>query len=247
MAKPEKTDYLEAAINLAKLFQSAILTQDDICQMIALKMLPKSGINAVGIWELNKDGSYFFTSTYGYAVDTRFSAHPSSTTGEETPVMKSITSDSIIFIENLEQMFREFPGTRIYEGLVEIRTPVISIPLNKLGLSIGALVIEGGNLNPTKELLQFLELVATVVVTKLKPNSTVEKEILLESKKVAHLLPLTNRELVIQSKMAQGKTNSEISEDLGYSESTIRQDAVSLFAKLQVKTRNEAGDLLNIA
>ena len=141
MAKPEQSDYLEAAINLAKLFQSAILTQDDICQMIALKMLPKSGINAVSNWELNKDGSYFFTSTYGYAEDTRFSSHPSSTSGEETPVMKSITSDSIIFIENLEQMFREFPGTRIYEGLVEIRTPVISIPLNKLGLSLSLIHI----------------------------------------------------------------------------------------------------------
>ena len=47
--------------------------------------------------------------------------------------------------------------------------------------------------------------------------------------------------------MAQGKTNREISDDLGYSESTIRQDAVSLFAKLQVKTRKEAGNLLQIA
>jgi DNA-binding CsgD family transcriptional regulator len=51
---------------------------------------------------------------------------------------------------------------------------------------------------------------------------------------------LTDRQLHILSLIYQKLTNGEIAEQMGYSESTIRQETMRIFDKLQVQGRHEA-------
>jgi DNA-binding NarL/FixJ family response regulator len=45
--------------------------------------------------------------------------------------------------------------------------------------------------------------------------------------------------------MADGKTNATISNTLGYSESTVRQETIKIFFKLGCKDREEAANYFN--
>jgi DNA-binding NarL/FixJ family response regulator len=51
---------------------------------------------------------------------------------------------------------------------------------------------------------------------------------------------ITDRQLLILRMMSEGRTNLAISERLGYSESTIRQETIRIFAKLGCSSREEA-------
>lgn len=51
---------------------------------------------------------------------------------------------------------------------------------------------------------------------------------------------LTERQMVILRLIAEGRTNVSISELLGYSESTVRQETIKIYTKLKCKGRAEA-------
>ena len=54
---------------------------------------------------------------------------------------------------------------------------------------------------------------------------------------------LTQRQLLILELMADGKTNATISNALGYSESTVRQETIKIFFKLGCRNREEASNI----
>ena len=54
---------------------------------------------------------------------------------------------------------------------------------------------------------------------------------------------LTERQLLILKLISENRTNVMISERLGYSESTIRQETIKIYAKLGCNGREEAADI----
>jgi DNA-binding NarL/FixJ family response regulator len=54
---------------------------------------------------------------------------------------------------------------------------------------------------------------------------------------------ISDRQLLILRMMSEGRTNIAISELLGYSESTIRQETIKIFAKLECSGREEASTI----
>lgn len=54
---------------------------------------------------------------------------------------------------------------------------------------------------------------------------------------------LTSRQKVILGLVSEDRTNASIGESLGYSESTIRQEIMRIFAKLGCSTRKQAADI----
>ena len=52
--------------------------------------------------------------------------------------------------------------------------------------------------------------------------------------------PLTERQELILKMIAEGRTNSDISDLLGYSESTIRQETIKIYSALKVTGRRAA-------
>jgi len=118
------------------------------------------------------------------------------------------------------------------------------VPIRKFGSSLGVLAIFGRRFSIDEDCRVFLELVAGLMALKLNWNFAAQPDEAAGKSLPLRDEALTNRERLVQGLMKLGKTNAEIADELGYSESTIRQDAVSMFSKLGVKNRKEAGDLL---
>ena len=123
----------------------------------------------------------------------------------------------------------------------------ICFPIEKSGTPVATLgVFSRDNILPNAEIEAFLKAVGSVFSMHMfrqntkKPGPT--------KIPVHHLTPriestqhdLTERQLVILRLISENRTNLEIGEFLGYSESTIRQEIVSIFAKLNCTGRKEA-------
>ena len=241
-AGADPSDYLRRAAALARVLQSDALTTDAICQILALALFPGNPPRSVGIFELNPDNTYSLTATFGLSEEVRLRWQNLPLT-VRSPVVDAIRGERTIFVETEEELDREYPAAEP-GGSRASQVPGIAVPLRKSGLTVGALGILGSVTQRTEECRLFLDLVASVVAMRIKTDSERRHVQVHKGRELIAGLTLTGRESLIQVNMAAGMTNREIAQQLGYSESTIRQDAVSLFAKLNVTNRREAGALL---
>jgi DNA-binding NarL/FixJ family response regulator len=69
------------------------------------------------------------------------------------------------------------------------------------------------------------------------PASLVEVAINVKQKIDLPQVPLSDRQFVIAGFLEQGFNNAQIAAEMGYSESLIRQETVSIYRKLQVTGR----------
>jgi DNA-binding CsgD family transcriptional regulator len=244
MGEKEEFSYLESASEFAKLLQTGILTLDDIAQILALDIFSSLLPQGTGIFEITSAATYRSLGAYGCMAVIK-SDRQDVPISSLTPVAMAIRTNRIVVVENNRKLMADFPGSKEVPFLPDANS-FIAVPIHRSGMTIGGFGVAGGIEIASPLSLPFLELLGTLMAEKLTSNAVTKIEINIASKGLLVGLPLTKREGVVQIMMGDGKTNREISDELGYSESTIRQDAVSMFAKLDVKNRRDAGDLLKV-
>ncbi|NBW74114.1 MAG: DNA-binding response regulator [Microbacteriaceae bacterium] len=240
MAIPTAEEYLDRANKLAKSFQVRDLSSSEICLLAALQLFPDQSKCELAIFGINSVGECLINYSFGLS-DIRKAHWDNSLINLNSPIAESIRNSSVVFISKKEEFSTRYPDHSVSRDLKNFTT-IVSVPIHKLGGSVGAMVLFGFDSPDDRDCNSFLEVIASLVSLKLE-NATKPSEDRSINKEPVTGQALTNREHIIQHLMADGKTNREIAEELGYSESTIRQDAVSLFEKLGVKDRKSAGDL----
>lgn len=234
--------YLERLNSITLLFQAQYLTQTDICLLISLRLFPDRPACGIGIFELGAEGSFRSISSFGLTKDAQL-AWASGSIARNSPVVEAMRTGEVVCISSNAEMYERYPEHAAIHAETNLSS-VIAVPIRKLGSAVGALVIIGSDVLPSKDALQFVEVVAGLIALKINSSPQSGEAIVSASNHPRRDDPLTNRERLVQEMMRDGKTNIEIGEELGYSESTIRQDAVSMFIKLGVKNRKSAGSLL---
>jgi DNA-binding CsgD family transcriptional regulator len=237
-----ETDYLQRACSLSTLFQAEPLVARELCQIISLKLFPNESAHGIGIFELGPDGEYNLNATFGVPPQAQ-AVWSSGNISINCPVVEAMRTSEVVCVSSAEELKNRYPE-HFARHNEETASAIIAVPIRKFGSSLGVFAIFGRRFSIDEDCRAFLELVAGLIALKLnlnsaaQPNQQAGKELPLRDE------ALTNRERLVQGLMKLGKTNAEIADELGYSESTIRQDAVSMFSKLGVKNRKEAGDLL---
>jgi DNA-binding CsgD family transcriptional regulator len=86
----------------------------------------------------------------------------------------------------------------------------------------------------------FLKLIGSLIASSFK-NSEILKQLAPESKSEHLISPvaLTSRQWNILRSMRRGKTNPEIAEDLGFSESLVRHETMKIYRSLSIEGRKE--------
>jgi hypothetical protein len=176
---------------------------------------------------MSNDGTYSLDAAYGISAEIKnhWQNIPMSMT---TPVIEAFKSQKVIYVETLEQLHDQYPDTQ-ENNISEYILPVVAIPIIRQGLAICVITLNGSEIKLTDEKRTFLELIGTMIGIVLRfthfHNSHEHSR---PARSELEGQPLTLREQEIQQLMRLGKTNRQIAQELGYSESTIRQDAVSL-------------------
>lgn len=237
------TEYLERANALTTLFQGQTLAEREICLIVSLKLFPDSPACGIGLFELRPAGEYVLKATFG--IPERAQANwETGCISVNSPVVEAMRTSEVVFVSSSEDMQQRYPEHYAQHNSVS-QSAVIVVPIRSLGSTVGAFAVFGSEFAVNNECRLFLEIVAGLIALKLNVNSKLPQAHQQDHRHPLRDEALTNRELLVQKLMKSGKTNLEIADELGYSESTIRQDAVSMFIKLGVKNRKAAGDLLD--
>ena len=249
MKLPSSASYVYRASLFADVMQSNAMTGDDICQIIALSLIPDTLLDGVSMVDFNKNDSFSITSSYGL-LGTMDIESKKFIARNDAPLVKAMKTNSVVFTHDISDMSVAFTTNR--ENIpLDQRLPAVAVPLNRSGVVFGAIILVGSSLRISTEMIEFLELIASIVALSNHFRVDIKKGTILStideksrSKGLLKGLTLTLREAEIQILMKDSLTNDEIAQKLGFSSSTIRKDAVSLFAKLGVSTRKDAADLI---
>jgi DNA-binding CsgD family transcriptional regulator len=163
------------------------------------------------------------------------------------PVSVAIKSGTIVFIPSLEDSVQEYPLLTKYPALLD-NNSFFAVPISLSATPVAAFVITCKRDSALHNVdLDFLTAVADIfalsVYTSRDFNSFARKVEL----DIPHLDPndsegLTPRQVLISRLISEGRTNHDISELIGFSESTVRQEIMKLFLLTNSKSRHEVGE-----
>jgi len=240
------SQYLEAVSEFIAFLSANVLTLDQILSHMVLVVFASLDAEAILLRQLNNENQAVLIETWGMPLENLQRPPVAFNLNDRYPTTDTLRYRRTTWINTLPEWgddyprFKEFPYTTGAKSF-------ICFPIEKASTPVAALgVFSRNDILPNAEIESFLKAVGSVFSMHMfrqntnKPGPT--------KIPVNHLTPriesthrdLTERQQVILRLISENRTNLEIGEFLGYSESTIRQEIVSIFAKLNCTGRKEA-------
>jgi DNA-binding CsgD family transcriptional regulator len=221
-------------------------TIEEMLGHLVLRVFAPLNASSAFISKLNSQNSLTTVGRFGIPSEISENYNGTFLLSENVPITEAIRLHKTVVINTLPFWPDDYPllsGVQ-YESSEKC---FIAFPIEKSDTPVAVLGIFFSQevvLNPSIEL--FLESIGHLLSMYLFPSAAVDPT--QESSKGRSLLhlasnsqvALTDRQLLILRLISQGHTNSSIGELLKYSESTVRQETIKIFAKLQCVGREEA-------
>jgi len=230
---------LSHADKLAKFLIAPGTSITDVSKFLALDTFAEYKPSAVHIYAVTEDGYLAPAAYFGLSKETANSWGNIPLT-LDAPLTDAVRSNEIIQLKQSEAAQR-YPILESYEGVPEkwetyLVTPVIPHGVFALTLHSTPEV--------DQEFETFLRTIGTLIMLHLlREHVRVQAFELKSSKKRASKYgALTTRQLLIRKLIEKGHTNSEIADQIGYSESLVRHETMEIYAVLNVSGRKELLD-----
>lgn len=237
--KVDELETLRMANELLMLLENKSLSKVELCRALTLKIFKSLEAVAVYIALLNNDGTVRVDSTYGLS-EYETASWKNLPLHEHRPVTDAIREN--------QAMWTDVAGGGLTEYLliekrdyIEISRSQVVWPITQSGIPFGAIgLFFNKSINISDTASQYLELIGRIVALKLGEAVPFATEPEVTVKTVSQYDALTSREEKILAYIGEYLTNAQISEKLGFSESTIRQDTIQIYRKLGVNGREDA-------
>jgi DNA-binding CsgD family transcriptional regulator len=169
-----------------------------------------------------------------------FEATPNFPINGNLPLTNAIRNNQIIVIQNDPALILQYPEAA---GLPDGWVSGIVIPAYPIGCMFFS-ASELFEISHEKEImLTAIGSLLGLYASRL-PTELVHLAIKVKEKIQLEPVPLTERQLVIAGLLERGFSNSQIGLEIGYSESLVRQETISIYKKLNV-TGREAMKLIS--
>lgn len=230
--------YLSQIRELIEFIESDEADGSILCDFLANNTLKEFSVQALYIARLNSRGVLQMYADYGLSAERRANWDDLPLT-VELPVTDAINLDDLIFFSDYDEMWDQYKNLQGYpkadgaESFVAIPIDVHGEPKAVIG------VIFGAHINQERDMQMFFWTIASVVSLYLPRAWKQSTETPLREQ-----IYFTARQRAVLKLVAEGYTNAEIANDLGFSESTIRHETMRLYKALGANGRKEA---VNIA
>jgi DNA-binding CsgD family transcriptional regulator len=210
-----------------------------LSQYLVLKTLVPLGANQIFLSQLHPDGMVRPIDAFGYSEE-QLEGWREFPFSEKLPVTDAIRNDQLVWLADHEDWEREYPELLNYPGELASQT-FIALSIDIHGAPAGALgVMSRKQVEPTPELISFFSAIGGMVGLYLSRISQGRFAQIIRGNEGANGEFLSPRQMRILDLMAQSYTNPQIAKDLGFSESTVRQETMRIYQILQVSGRKEA-------
>jgi DNA-binding CsgD family transcriptional regulator len=217
-------------------------SSEELCQLLGTSVCFTGELARVYLGRLDSDGIIRTEASFGYSLDSD-AANIETDLGLDRPMPYALRRREVYFA-NREEVVAKFKN---YEPL-DTKSPWTSTAVLP---TEGALVFvfrfqcefenfgwEQGYFDALRSILDFYNL----EIGRSQNSSSVARlkaKIEHDKKKVVRGKPLTPRQIEILNQIKEKRTNIQIANSLGYSESLIRQETIIIYAKLGVEGRKD--------
>ena len=211
---------------------------DELCQFAVLRTFNFLEATALFGASLEGNGTIRPTGQFGFSQAIMESWEKSSI-DDDLPTADALKTNNIIWLANKAEWNRDYPDLVKYEQELSANT-FIAWPISIRGAYMSVLGLCAKKvMPPTPLLISFFETVGGIIALQLSQN--ISKASAKEGDSfVAHFNLFTRRQRDIIRLVADGLTNGQIGGELGFSESTIRQETMRIYEILGAAGRAEA-------
>ena len=224
-------------------------TLEEILAHMVLRVLAPLDATSAFVSELSSENVISEVGSFGIGKKTKERYPGKYDMREKYPLTDAIHNRSVVWINTLPQWPDEYPVLKDITYETGERT-FICFPIEKCGTPIAVIgIFSKSVIHTDAEITAFLKAIGNIFALHLFPIKDAAPGT--RSIPVRHRLgqigdentKLTERQRLILKMMSEGRTNSGIGELLGYSESTIRQETIRIFATLNCHGREEASEI----
>jgi DNA-binding CsgD family transcriptional regulator len=211
---------------------------EEMCQFSVIRTFNFLGATAMFEAALDSDGTIRTVGQFGFSAEVMKSWSVSSI-NEEIPTADALKTNNIIWVADMNGWTSDYPHLAKYEMDWTTKT-FIAWPITVRGahMSVLGLCLDGVEA-PTPGLISFFETVGGIFALQLSKSTRVNATAL-EDEMVTKLNLFTRRQRDAMRLMAEGLTNTQIGIELGFSESTIRQETMRIYEILGATGRADA-------
>jgi len=206
-----------------------------LCEFLTTNTLAPLKVLSLFIYIVGKDGFLQRVGTYGFS-DQNERDWATISLEHTLPVTDAIKNQNIVWLGSREELYEEYPVLKTFpkeEGakcFISVPIALKGAPLSVIGMSTTQ------ETTPEQNNLSYLEVICRIAALHL--SSVMHFHHSQNDSDLIHFL--SERQLKILELMSRSMTNSEISLEIGFSESTIRQETMRIYQLLTVPGRKAA-------
>lgn len=211
-----------------------------------LEVLSPLNAEAILIRQLNSENQAVLVETWGISSEIRQQYPVAYNLNDRYPTTDTLRNRATTFVNTLPDWGDDYPMLENLHYTTGAKS-YICIPIERTGTPVAALgVFSRDVISPNVEIEAFLKAVGSVFSMHLFRQDVRNSKVKMVAAKYAPSRvqssgpDLTERQQVILRLISEDRTNLVIGELLGYSESTIRQETIKIYAKLGCTGRIEA-------
>jgi DNA-binding NarL/FixJ family response regulator len=236
--------YKELA-DVASHFNRDDLDIDGILQSFCLRHFADIRFLASFLFQIEQDGTLHIRGFFGADPQEIGIVGSSLSIFDDHLAAESIRSDAMIC--------SEFSSSKRPRK----KSTMIAWPVQENARTLGSLVaITDAECAKSEEVTEFIDALAmllnTAIAKRMEPMKALngashghvkQGDVALRRSLTPHPEALTERQIVILKLISEGRTNLDIADALGYSESLIRQETIRIYAHLGCNGRHEAAKI----
>ena len=230
--------YLKKLESLSRYLILNESNKDDICRFLNFEIFDYLENRAVYFAQLSQDGCLQPIADFGFtkgSVDS-WGAFPLTL---DIPITAAVRQNSCIYIDSPDDMYTKFPVMKNIEKIDHDWKSIVAIPIHAFG------VLSLTCYKPPKkdaEHERFLRTVgqlASVALTKCHLIEQLHRRGKGPANRVTKKGDLTERQKIIKEFILRCMTNVQIANEIGFSDSLVRQETIAIYAALNVSGRKE--------
>lgn len=235
-------DRIERLSSLAQALGGAP-SQQEIARLLGVRIFDAWNCRGVLFFRPESSGALRLAAFYGYD-DEAVELLSTVPFDHESPLHHAMSADEIMWYPDPVDVKEAVGDARFTpegtEGLIVMPVTHVGVPEQVVVLSFAEPLPSNPASEPFVNAVRSLLELHTGGSESVRPRPSVRS---MESRGVvvsADDLDLTDRQMRILTMMAQGRTNRSIAAELGFSESTVRQETLRLYRALEVNSRTDA-------
>jgi DNA-binding CsgD family transcriptional regulator len=211
---------------------------EEMCQFAVIRTFNFLGAIAMFEASLDSNGNIRPVGQFGFSAEVMKSWSVSNI-NEDIPTADALKTNNIIWIADKDAWERDYPHLAKYEMDWTTNT-FVAWPITVRGAHMSVLGLCLSRVEaPTPALISFFETVGGIMALQLSKSTRVNSSDL-EDELLTKLNLFTRRQRDVIRRMADGLTNTQIGIELGFSESTIRQETMRIYEILGATGRADA-------